>query len=146
MAFSLVRCSADGTPVETIAICPREIVASCGATADLYRRVGYIEPWVGYVAVDDDQAVGGGAFVGAPRDGVVEIAYFTLPEFQNRGYATRTATRLADIARSVRPDIALKAFTLPEHNASTTILQRLGFTFFGNARDPDAGDVWEWRA
>jgi hypothetical protein len=27
----------------------------------------------------------------------------------------------------------------------TKILQRLGFTLFGNARDPDAGDVWEWR-
>jgi len=93
MAFSLVRCSADGTPVEAIAVCPREIVASYGATADLYRRVRYVEPWVGYVAV-------------------VEIAYFTLQE----------------------------------HNASTRILQRLGFAFFGNARDPDAGNVWEWRA
>jgi hypothetical protein len=34
---------------------------------------------------------------------------------------------------------------LQEHNAATKILQRLGFYFFGNARDADAGDVWEWR-
>jgi hypothetical protein len=38
------------------------------------------------------------------------------------------------------------ALTLQEHNASTKILQHLGFTLFGNAHDSDAGDVWEWRA
>jgi [ribosomal protein S5]-alanine N-acetyltransferase len=146
VAFLLIRCSADGSPVETIAVFPPAIVASCSANADLYRRVGFIEPWVGYVAVDRDQAVGGGAFVGAPKDGLVEIAYFTLLEFQGRGYATRTAAKLTEIARSSQPGIVVRAFTLQEHNASTKILQHLGFTLFGNARDPDAGDVWEWRA
>jgi len=42
--------------------------------------------------------------------------------------------------------VEIAYFTLQEHNASTRILQRLGFAFFGNARDPDAGNVWEWRA
>jgi hypothetical protein len=32
------------------------------------RRIGFVEPWVGYVAVDDGEGVGGGAFVGAPHD------------------------------------------------------------------------------
>lgn len=125
---------------------PAEIAANCASTADLYRRVGFVEPWIGYVAVDAGQAVGGGAFVGAPRDNRVEIAYCTLKEFEGRGYATRTAAELMAIARTARPGIVISAFTLQEQNPSTRILQRLGFERFGHAHDQDAGDVWEWRA
>jgi RimJ/RimL family protein N-acetyltransferase len=45
----------------------------------------------------------------------------------------------------LQPIPTIIALTLQEHNASTKILKRLGFKLFGNARDPDAGDVWEWR-
>ena len=146
MEFSLVRCSSDGTPARPVVHLPDALVANCVATADLYRRIGYVEPWVGYVAVDDDEGVGGGAFVGAPRDNCVEIAYFTLKEKEGRGYATRTVAGLVEIARRHQPQIVLKAFTLQEHNASTSILQRHGFRVVGNAHDEDAGAVWEWRA
>lgn len=146
MTFSLVRCTADGKPVEPIAVLPAEIAANCASTADLYRRVGFVEPWVGYVAIDSGVAVGGGAFVGPPRENRVEIAYYTLKEFEGRGFATRTAAELVAIARRNLPGIVVTAFTLPEQNASTWILRRLGFELFGSARDPDAGDVWEWRA
>jgi ribosomal-protein-alanine N-acetyltransferase len=145
MAFSLVRCGADGNPLQPIPVVTEAIAATYRANADLYRRVGFTPPWVSYVAVDSGQAVGGGAFVGPPREDRVEIAYFTLPEFQGRGYATRTATELIAIARKSIPVTAIFALTLQEHNASTKILKRLGFKLFGNARDPDAGDVWEWR-
>ena len=87
----------------------------------------------------------GGAFVSAPRDGIVEIAYFTLPEFMGRGYATPTAKRLMGFARRAMPQIVLKAFTLPQVNASTRVLERLGFESTGLAHDDDAGEVWEWR-
>lgn len=146
MTFSLIRCAADGSPVEAVTALPAEIAANCASTADLYRRVGFIEPWVGYVAVAAGSAVGGGAFVGPPRDNRVEIAYYTLKEFEGRGFATQTAAALVAIARRALPGIVIAAFTLPGQNASTRILQRLGFMQFGNARDPDAGDVWEWRA
>jgi [ribosomal protein S5]-alanine N-acetyltransferase len=145
MDFSLVRCGDDGRPLSPIAMVSEEIAATYAANADLYRRVGFIEPWVSYVAVDSGRAVGGGAFVGPPRENRVEIAYFTLQELQSRGYATRTAAELVSIARKTDPIIVISAFTLQEHNASTRILQRLGFHFFGNAHDADAGDVWEWR-
>jgi RimJ/RimL family protein N-acetyltransferase len=145
MQFSLVPCAADGKPVRPIAAVPEAIAASYAATAELYRRVRFVEPWISYIAVDQDQAVGGGAFVGPPRGNRVEIAYFTLKELQGRGYATQTAAQLLNIARSFEPKIVVSALTLQEHNASTKILQRLGFTLFGNARDPDAGNVWEWR-
>jgi|HubBroStandDraft_2_1064218.scaffolds.fasta_scaffold463882_2 ribosomal-protein-alanine N-acetyltransferase len=145
MAFSLVRCGADGSPLIPIAAVPEAITATYPANADLYRRAGFIPPWVSYVAVADGRAVGGGAFVGPPRENRVEIAYFTLEELQGLGYATRTATELVAIARSADPGIRICAFTLRESNASTRILQRLGLKVFGEARDSDAGDVWEWR-
>jgi len=146
MAFSLVRCNADGSPVTRISDVPEAIVVTYAANADLYRRVGFVPPWVSYVAVDDGRAVGGGAFVGPPRENRVEIAYFTLKELEGLRYATRTASELVAIARKANPGIIIAAFTLRECNASTKILQRLGLRLFGDAQDPDAGDVWEWRS
>jgi RimJ/RimL family protein N-acetyltransferase len=145
MAFRLVGCGADGRPREPIAGLPAEIAANCAATAGLLQRTGFVEPWVGYVAVDAGLAVGGGAFVGPPQQGVVEIAYYTLKQFEGRRYASRTAAALVAIARGAQPGIVLKAYTLPQRNASTRILERLGFTQVGEASDPDAGIVWEWR-
>jgi RimJ/RimL family protein N-acetyltransferase len=145
MQFSLIRCNAEGRPVTPIAVVPEAVAVTYSANADLYCRVGFVEPWASYVAVDSDCAVGGGAFVGPPRDNRVEIAYFTLKELEGRGYATQTATYLLHIAHRFEPKITICALTLREQNASTRILQQLGFTLFGDARDPDAGDVWEWR-
>jgi [ribosomal protein S5]-alanine N-acetyltransferase len=125
---------------------PEQLIAACAKSADLYSRIGYHAPWVSYVAVESGRGVGGGAFVGAPRDGLIEIAYFTLEEFQGRGYATQTARQLVALARQATPSVALRAFTLPRTNASTRILERLGFTLAGMAHDEDAGEVWEWRA
>jgi [ribosomal protein S5]-alanine N-acetyltransferase len=145
MAFSLVRCGADGIPLIPIRNVPDAIIATYAANADLYRRVGFLPPWVSYLAVDDGRPVGGGAFVGPPRDDRVEIAYFTLKDLEGLRYATRTASELVAIARNADPGIVIGAFTLRETNASTKILQRLGLRLFGDAQDSDAGDVWEWR-
>ncbi len=146
MNLSLVRCDADGRPVQPLARMTAELEANCVGTADLYRRVGFVEPWVGYVAVVEGEGVGGGAFVGPPTDNCVEIAYFTLTEHEGRGFASQTAAGLVEIARQSSPQVQLKAFTLMEQNASTRILQRLGFKVVGTSQDPDAGEVWEWRA
>jgi hypothetical protein len=51
MKVSLIRCDRNGNPVQSIPDMAQELIANCQATADLYRRVGYVEPWVGYVAV-----------------------------------------------------------------------------------------------
>jgi [ribosomal protein S5]-alanine N-acetyltransferase len=125
---------------------PEPLLAACAQSADLYKRVGYQAPWVSYVAVDCGAGVGGGAFVGPPSGNVVEIAYFTLEEFWGRGYATRTAQRLLEIAKSATPSVSIKALTLPQRSPSTKILERLGFKVVGFAHDDDAGEVWEWRA
>jgi ribosomal-protein-alanine N-acetyltransferase len=146
VAFELIRCAPDGRPVKAVDHIPAELVANCEATAELYRRIGYLDPWVGYIALDDGRAVGGGAFVGAPLDQTVEIAYFTLQGEERKGYAGNTARGLVNIARHADPQIRLKAFTLMQENASTRVLNRLGFKVIGTAQDPDAGEVWEWRA
>lgn len=144
--FVLVPCDAQGKPLQPVNGMSAQLLAACAQSADLYRRIGYHPPWVSYVATDSGEGVGGGAFVGAPKDGLVEIAYFTVDPLQGRGYATRTAHGLVAIARQAAPGIGIKALTLPEVNASTRILVRLGFRHVGMAHDVDAGEVWEWRA
>lgn len=146
MTFRLIQCNEDGEPLVRLGGLPPAVENNCRGSAELYRRIGFNAPWVSYVAVDGETAVGGGAFVGAPRDGRVEIAYFTVPGMEGRGYASGTAASLCLIARNACPGVVLTAFTLPETNASTAILTKLGFELFGKAVDPDAGEVWEWRS
>jgi RimJ/RimL family protein N-acetyltransferase len=75
----------------------------------------------------------------------VEIAYFTAPEFQGRGHATRTARALVTIAQQADPALLIAAQTLPEESASTSILRKLGFRLHGSLHHPEDGAVWEWR-
>lgn len=123
---------------------PEMMRGNCDGTASFYRVVGFEPPWIGYVSVEEGRPVGGGAFKGAPQDGRVEIAYYTLPELEGRGYATATAAALIRIARLAMPDIVLTAQTLPEPNASNHLLQKLGFVFLGALHHPEDGEVWEW--
>lgn len=146
MTIRLIRCDPDGNPIAPLAKLSADLLANCQASAALYRRLGYVEPWVSYVAVSGDLPVGGAAFVGPPSDGCVEIAYYTLPEYQNRGYAGLAAAGLLAIARTHDPSVRIKAYTLMERNPSVRILQKLGFVMVGTAHDADAGEVWEWRA
>ena len=115
-------------------------------TKSLYERKPRVEPWIGYLA-----AAGGGAvigtcgFTGAPTPGgIVEIAYFTFPPFERRGYGAAMATALIEIAAKSDFQVRVIAHTLPEVNASTRILQRVGMTCAGEIEHPDDGRVWLW--
>ena len=104
-------------------------------------------PWAGYLAVDtrDRRLVGTCAFKGPPDDGgAVEIAYFTFPDYEGRGYARAMALALSDIAAEHDSVRTLRAHTLPEVNASGRILTRLGFVNLGAVIDPEDGTVWRW--
>jgi RimJ/RimL family protein N-acetyltransferase len=142
--FRLVACDPDGRPDEAAVELPGAILQACAASADLYRRLAYVRPWVSYIAFDSESAVGGGAFVGPPVENRVEIAYFTLPEHEGQGFATHTAQRLVAIARESRPAIEIFAKTEPETNASTAILTRLGFRMVGTTTDHEIGEAWAW--
>ncbi|MFN3473041.1 MAG: GNAT family N-acetyltransferase [Blastomonas sp.] len=121
-----------------------EIVAFCTATTLLYEKVGFVEPWIGYIAAIDAVAVGGGAFVGPPEDSQVEIAYFTEQSRQNQGIAAAIATQLVVIAQGHSAELDIRAKTLPETNPSTRILTKLGFTLKGTEQDHEIGDAWAW--
>lgn len=144
MDFRLVAGGADGFPAEPDLVLPEFARESCGMSAAWYAQVGFVRPWIGYFAVTAGIAVGGGGFKEAPKDGRVEIAYFTVPEFEGRGFASRTARALVAIARREDPRLVIAAQTLPTENASTAILRKLGFRLDCTIDHPEDGKVWEW--
>lgn len=105
--------------------------------------------WSGYFVVDEDtrEVIGSCAFKSPPTaEGIVEIAYFTYPGFEGRGYATAMATKLIALASGSPAVRQVIAHTLPEPNASTRVLQKVGMTFAGEVIDPDDGRVWRWQS
>ncbi len=141
----LVPCGADGFPLAADApAVPAELAAICRASAEHYCTVGYAPPWTGYLLAGDGTYFGGGAFVAPPEHGRVEIAYFTLPAHEGQGFATTTAALLVDLARRTDPTLVLWAKTLPQDNASTAILRRLGFRQAGSTTDHEIGEAWLW--
>lgn len=145
MSVRLVQCDEGGEPVEPLGALSPVLRANCQATAALFASIGFEPPWVGYVTVRDGQPVGGCAFVGAPKGGSVEIAYFTLAEFEGQGLSTQAVAQMIEIAARTDPAITLTAKTLPVENASTNILRRNGFQFVGETSDDDIGLAWAWR-
>ena len=123
---------------------PDVLTGVIASTVQLYSRRGYVEPWVGYLAIDGDCCVGTCGFTSPPLANVVEIAYFTFPELENRGIATRMAASLLSLARQHDPSVKIIAHTLMEENASNHILKKLGFVFAGKIDHPEDGMIWKW--
>ncbi|MEZ6119002.1 MAG: GNAT family N-acetyltransferase [Pirellulaceae bacterium] len=114
------------------------------ATVTHYQLVGFVPPWIGYVGVEDEIPVGVCGFKGPPTDERVEIAYGTAPGHEGQGVATKLASELVKIAQSTNPELTVFAQTLPEMNASTSILKKLGFRMTCSVDHPEDGLVWEW--
>lgn len=118
-----------------------------GLTEAMRSANGAPPEWGGYLAADASSraVIGTCAYKDAPdAAGAVEIAYFTFPEFEGRGYGTAMAAALVE--RAARDDgvLTIRAHTLPEPNASTRILGRNGFVHLGTVEDPEDGLVWRW--
>ncbi|TGM53277.1 GNAT family N-acetyltransferase [Leptospira adleri] len=103
-----------------------------------------IEPWIGYLYVRGNEALGTCAFKSPPQNGQVEIAYFVFPEYEGKGLGTFFAAFLVAQARLTSPRVIVTAQTLPENNASTRILERLNFERTGELIHPEDGKVWQW--
>jgi RimJ/RimL family protein N-acetyltransferase len=117
------------------------------ATAAFLARIGRETKWGSFLAMDPASrlVVGVCGYKGPPDpDGAVEIAYFTLPMYEGRGYATAMAALLTARAGTPPPARTVRAHTLPERNASVRILEKLGFTHLGQVVDPEDGPVWRW--
>lgn len=97
------------------------------------------------VHVTDRTLMGMGCFKGEPdRNGVVEIGYSIAPTYWRRGLATEAAEGLINFAFSHSKVLSVRAHTLPEKNASTCVLEKLGMKHVGVMDHPDDGKVWRW--
>lgn len=106
------------------------------------------DPWThGWLVVlnETNTPIGQCGFKGAPSDdGMVEIAYGIDSDHQGRGFATEAAQALVNFAlRDDRVEF-VRAHTLPEVNASTSVLAKCGFQRVGKVVDPEDGPVWRW--
>jgi [ribosomal protein S5]-alanine N-acetyltransferase len=135
----------DGTVSGLAGDIPDAAWSAIESTLQLYSTVGWVLPWIGYLAIERDECVGTCAFTHSPRDNIVEIAYNTFSGHEGRGAATRMAMSLMSIAYEHAPGIAITAHTLPEENASTRILRKTGFVFAGPRIDEEDGPIWVWR-
>lgn len=117
------------------------------ATAAFLARLGGASRWGSFLAVEtaSRRVVGTCSYKGPPGpDGAVEIAYFTFPSCEGRGYASAMAASLTISAAAAPPALIVRAHTLPERNASVRILEKLGFAHLGEVVDPEDGPVWRW--
>ncbi|MET0843294.1 MAG: GNAT family N-acetyltransferase [Mycetocola sp.] len=96
------------------------------------------EPWVAWIVArqDDRRVIGRSGFHGAPdADGMVELSYSVLPEFQRRGYATAIVRLLVDYARKQRDVRVLRASISPDNAASLATLAKFPFVHVGDQMD-----------
>lgn len=112
------------------------------------RSAAGADPWhFGYLVVlrEGNRVIGSAGFKGPPdAEGVVEIAYGIVPAHEGQGFATEAAQGLISIASGHEQTRLLRAHTLPEKNASNSILKKCGFEFVGEVVDPEDGPVWRW--
>jgi ribosomal-protein-alanine N-acetyltransferase len=123
------------------------IVEILSQSRQLQESTHAAPPWVGYLAFDSEMSglVGTCSFKAPPtEDGVVELAYFTFPQFEGCGYATAMAHELADLALHHAGIRIVVAHTQSEENGSTRVLSKLGFENMGTVQHPDEGSVWRW--
>jgi RimJ/RimL family protein N-acetyltransferase len=144
--MQLVPIEEAGTALSSVLAAGSVATEVVAATVALYSRRGYEPPWIGYLAVEGTEFIGGCGFAGPARCGEAEIAYFTFPGNEGRGVATEMARELLRISRNAATQASVRfiAHTLPEEGASTTVLRRLGFSLEGAVLHPEDGTVWKW--
>jgi len=143
-SLHLVPIDRSGTPASELPALSDQARDVCEGTARFYQVVGYVPPWIGYLGVLEDEAVGTCAFKGPPVAGRVEIAFFSFPGHEGRGVATAMGRQLLAVAATAAPGLLLTAQTLAQESASTAVLRRLGFQFAGPVAHAEDGIVWEW--
>ena len=143
--MELIEITQTGELSKPISSLPDMVAGIIDATTSLYGSVGYQPPWLGYLGFEGDTCVGACGFKSPPENDRVEIAYFTFPEHESRGVATRMASELIRLAMAHAPAVTVSAQTLPEESASTSILRKLGFRLVGTIEHPEDGLVWEWQ-
>ncbi len=102
---------------------------------------------------DDRQVVGTCGFLGPTRAGRVEIAFWTFPPFEGRGWATAMTRALVARAFSDPAVHTVVAHTLPERDPASGVLKANGLVRVearrrdespGEGAAPVRGRVWRW--
>src|SRR5215216_3671106 len=96
-----------------------------------------------FVTETPPQLVGRGGFKGPPDGGVVELGYEIAESHRERGLATAAVRAMVAEAFADDRVRGVIAHTLPERNASNRVLEKVGFTFDGEAREAGA-IVWRF--
>lgn len=143
MGITLVAIEPDGR-TDTHAQLSSYAEAVIAATLENYGRRGNLAPWLGYLTFDGDTNVGTCAFTMPPAGDVVEIAYYTFPGYEGKGYAQMAARMLVALARDTDPGIVITAHTLPEEGPSCQVLRNGGFTLTRSFDHPEDGLIWVW--
>jgi RimJ/RimL family protein N-acetyltransferase len=97
-----------------------------------------------FIDGDPETIVGWGGFKGPPKRGTIELGYAIAPDHRGQGLATRAVRELVAEAHEAGEVRSVIAHTLPEHNASTRVLEKSGFAFDGEDEE-DGQQVWRWR-
>jgi len=145
MALAFIPIQKDGSHDAAVVEIPEFVPNIVAAMKGLYEKNGYELPWIGYLVKENGKLVGTCGFKSPPVNGRAELAYFTFPEYESRGIATQMAAELIRLSLEADPTVTVAAQTLPEENASTSILKKLNFAHVGEDIDDEVGPVWEWQ-
>ena len=143
MSITLIAIELDGRIATSVAI-SRHAAPVISATLANYVARGSYAPWICYMTFDGGTNVGTCGFVMPPTGDGVEIAYYTFPEHEGKGYAQQAACALVGIAREAEPGVVITAHTLPQEGPSCQVLRKCGFTRTGSLDHPEDGLVWIW--
>ena len=143
MNITLVAIEPDGR-IDTSVELSTHATPVISMTLNNYKTRGNSAPWLGYMTFDTGTNVGTCGFVSPPTRNVVEIAYYTFPEHEGKGYAQEAAQALVSIAQDAEPGVVITAHTLPEEGPSCQVLRNSGFTRTGSLEHPEDGLVWVW--
>ena len=99
------------------------------------------DPW----SLTFNVVVGSCAFKGPPdAEGIVEVSYYTDPNYCGRGFATEAAGGLTEFAFASGQVRLVRAHTKTDNGASARILTKCGFHLVGEVMDPEDGLVCRW--
>lgn len=98
-----------------------------------------------FVHKPDRTLIGLGGFKGPVNgEGMVEIGYEIAPAYRRRGLALEAARGMIKYSFAHPAINRVDAHTLPEKNASTGVLEKVGMKFIETVNDPQDGEVWRW--
>ncbi len=103
--------------------------------------------WGAYLIIHKSEYVliGTCGFKGIPdENNFVEIGYEIARDYRNQELATEVTQLLLSKALVDESVVGIIAHTLAEKNASTRVLEKMGFSFERAIEDEENGTIWKW--